>query len=698
MGKSVANPPGVSDRVLAEIPPARIVRPDDTLRIAAFAAFLVVAFAAAALAGRAIEPRGEHPRARTDDRGRAHDVMKTSHAAAADPVRGLAARRGRRSDVVVEQPELRRGRAETLRFRIVDERGATVRDFDVEHEKRMHLILARRDLTGFQHLHPEQGPDGAWSAPRALDDAGSYRLFADFSHDGDAAHARRRPARRRRRRPAPAPRPAADRGQRRRLRRRALRRAGRTPSCASPITRDGKPVAHRALPRRRRPPGRAARGRPGVPARPPRPATARRFAVDVPDPRPLPPVPPVQARGPRPHRRVHAGGALAMSRAALELPIDGHDVRVVREPDRAQAQQARRASARRVNYATEKATVEFDAGASRPDELRRRGRGRRLPGRAARRPSRSRPSRGRRDRAAAPPPARLRAAVAAGAADLDDPGAAVRQLAVAVAAARDAGRPVGRVAVPPRRVGEPQARRRHDGHAGLARRARRLAVVAVRAVPRRRRHARHAHELRPHPRAPGGGRGRDLPRDRRGRDHVHPRRPLLRGARQAPRRRGAARRCSSWAPRTSSSADGASAACRSSSSRSATASWCGPGEKIATDGVVEEGTLGGRPVAAHRRVRAGRGAARRRRRGRDRQRRRPPRRARDEGRRRHRAGPDRPARHRRAVRQGAGPAARRPRLGHLRPDRDRPRGRDARVLARRRRVGRRSRSPPPSPC
>jgi hypothetical protein len=60
-----------------------------------------------------------------------------------------------------------------------------VRDFDVEHEKRMHLILARRDLTGFQHLHPEQAADGSWRTTVRLDDAGSYRLFADFSHAGE---------------------------------------------------------------------------------------------------------------------------------------------------------------------------------------------------------------------------------------------------------------------------------------------------------------------------------------------------------------------------------------------------------------------------------------------------------------------------------------------------------------------------------
>ena len=152
------------------------------IRLAAFVALLVVAFAAAALAGRAIEPRGATPETREPA---GHMAEESAHKTAADPVRGLAvAEDGLR--LVVARSELRRGRAETLRFRIADDRGRTVRDFDVEHEKRMHLILARRDLTGFQHLHPEQGADGAWSTPVRVDNPGSYRVFADFSHGGQA--------------------------------------------------------------------------------------------------------------------------------------------------------------------------------------------------------------------------------------------------------------------------------------------------------------------------------------------------------------------------------------------------------------------------------------------------------------------------------------------------------------------------------
>jgi hypothetical protein len=44
----------------------------------------------------------------------------------------------------------------------------------------MHLILVRRDLTGFQHLHPRMQAGGTWEAEAAPLAPGSYRVFADF--------------------------------------------------------------------------------------------------------------------------------------------------------------------------------------------------------------------------------------------------------------------------------------------------------------------------------------------------------------------------------------------------------------------------------------------------------------------------------------------------------------------------------------
>ena len=166
-------------------------------KLTAFAATLAVLFGGGALAGSAIDPGGESSAGTHDTQAPAtgkagHGSASEDHAMttsapqqsteAAHPVRGLAvAENGLR--LAIDDAELRRGKTEALRFRIVDDAGETVRDFDVEHTKRMHLIVARRDLTGFQHLHPEQDEDGTWSAAVKLADAGSYRVFADFSRD-----------------------------------------------------------------------------------------------------------------------------------------------------------------------------------------------------------------------------------------------------------------------------------------------------------------------------------------------------------------------------------------------------------------------------------------------------------------------------------------------------------------------------------
>ena len=161
-------------------------------RITAFLAALAAVFAGAAVAGGAIDPdrAGDQDRSAGD-----HAMNDKPHAAAshggaepaqdAQPVRGLAvAERG--LQLVLDDPELRRGESEQLAFRIVDEGGETLRRFDVEHERRMHLIVVRRDLTGFQHLHPKMNDDGIWKAALRLTEAGSYRVYADFSYEGEA--------------------------------------------------------------------------------------------------------------------------------------------------------------------------------------------------------------------------------------------------------------------------------------------------------------------------------------------------------------------------------------------------------------------------------------------------------------------------------------------------------------------------------
>jgi hypothetical protein len=77
------------------------------------------------------------------------------------------------------------GDERAFRFRIAGEDGQTVRDFDVEHTKKLHLIVVRRDLTRYVHVHPMQLADGSWTVPLRFADPGTYRVFADFTAKGE---------------------------------------------------------------------------------------------------------------------------------------------------------------------------------------------------------------------------------------------------------------------------------------------------------------------------------------------------------------------------------------------------------------------------------------------------------------------------------------------------------------------------------
>jgi hypothetical protein len=84
------------------------------------------------------------------------------------------------------QDTLGAGTATSVAFRVLDGHGSPVTDFDVAHDEDLHLVAVRRDLSGFQHVHPELGADGVWTTSLDLS-PGSWRLFADFvpSADGE---------------------------------------------------------------------------------------------------------------------------------------------------------------------------------------------------------------------------------------------------------------------------------------------------------------------------------------------------------------------------------------------------------------------------------------------------------------------------------------------------------------------------------
>ena len=207
-----------------------------------------------------------------------------------------------------------------------------------------------------------------------------------------------------------------------------------------------------------------------------------------------------------------------------------------------------------------------------------RGRGNRLHRVGAR--TRCAGARGvRRVRIVAATPGGVGGAECAGGAAFHDSGVAVPLLAVAGPRARHSSRHLGRLAVPPRRTRQPAPPRRDDGHPHLGRGGCGLSVVGLGAGLHPRGHAGHEDGAAP----AGQQRWRTPPisRSRRRGNHLHPRRPLFRGARQAAVRRSASRparhgrqgrrRAAAWIDRNPHSDQ--------DNSPSTTSSWRGPARR-----------------------------------------------------------------------------------------------------------------------
>ncbi|MYS82994.1 hypothetical protein [Embleya scabrispora] len=102
-------------------------------------------------------------------------TVHAHHAAAPTTPEGLQVSRDGYTLVPVAAP------AGTFAFRIDGPDGAPVREYLPQHDKDLHLIVVRRDLSGFRHVHPVLGEDGVWTQELTLDRAGTYRVFTDFA-------------------------------------------------------------------------------------------------------------------------------------------------------------------------------------------------------------------------------------------------------------------------------------------------------------------------------------------------------------------------------------------------------------------------------------------------------------------------------------------------------------------------------------
>jgi hypothetical protein len=154
-------------------------------RLVAFAGCCAALFAVALGVGRAVGPIDTEP-AEAAGHGDAMGGMGSEHLAETDhhEVAGLEAS----SDgytLTLDGGRLDAG-SQRLGFTISGPDGVPVTAYDEQHERDLHLVVVRRDLTGFQHLHPTlDTTSGEWSVDADLT-PGAWRVIADFVPSGGA--------------------------------------------------------------------------------------------------------------------------------------------------------------------------------------------------------------------------------------------------------------------------------------------------------------------------------------------------------------------------------------------------------------------------------------------------------------------------------------------------------------------------------
>ena len=171
------------------------------VKLSLYGACLVVAFGASLGAGRAVgpseEPAGQTAAQKADaahgaSEGDAHGATEgdtdaeTHGGATADHLPGGLQVTEAGYRLAPETTALTPGAATEFRFRILGPDGNPVTGYTQTHERDLHLIVVRRDLSGFQHVHPTRAADGLWSIPLTVAQAGQYRVFADFQPAGRA--------------------------------------------------------------------------------------------------------------------------------------------------------------------------------------------------------------------------------------------------------------------------------------------------------------------------------------------------------------------------------------------------------------------------------------------------------------------------------------------------------------------------------
>jgi Cu+-exporting ATPase len=88
------------------------------------------------------------------------------------------------SNAVWSTKNLQAGKEAEIRIHIQDEKGKGIEKFDFNHEKLLHLIVVSKDLSYFNHIHPEYKGKGEFAITTSFPAGGEYKLIADYVPTG----------------------------------------------------------------------------------------------------------------------------------------------------------------------------------------------------------------------------------------------------------------------------------------------------------------------------------------------------------------------------------------------------------------------------------------------------------------------------------------------------------------------------------
>ncbi|WP_018155610.1 hypothetical protein [Demetria terragena] len=150
-------------------------------KLGAFVAGLALVLAAAFGLGRFVGPLGE-PQAQAASHHGGEQQSAPGQDRTTTPAPGGLQVSEHGYTLVLDRPIRASGEGE-LSFQILGPDGKPVTDYRRQHDKDLHLIVVRRDLSGFQHVHPTRDASGRWSVGVRLS-PGTWRVFADFMPSG----------------------------------------------------------------------------------------------------------------------------------------------------------------------------------------------------------------------------------------------------------------------------------------------------------------------------------------------------------------------------------------------------------------------------------------------------------------------------------------------------------------------------------